>query len=140
LADLSRTLAELEFRRDRIDAAIVHIDRSLALFGYPVESTTPDYPAALTLASRIHVKRGDQAKARLLAAAALRISESVARQPGESADVGEALLAAASASDASEEPSHTRDYVRRAVQALTHSLGEHHSLTREALELQRRID
>ena len=118
LADLSRTWAELEFARGRTADALAHIDKSMALFGYPTESRTPEFPAALTLASRIYLKIGKPEQAQAFAAAALRISESIARDPRQSADVGEALLATAAALNAtwrSERRSHLRSAGRRAA-------------------------
>ena len=95
LADLSRTRAELELARGRAPEAAAHIDKSLAMFGFPAESKTPDFPAALTLASRIYLNNAKPDQAQTFAATALRITESVARDPAQSADVGEALLALA---------------------------------------------
>jgi tetratricopeptide (TPR) repeat protein len=135
LADLSRTWAELEFARGRTTDAVAHIDKSLALFGYPVESKTPDFPAALTLASRIYLKTGKPDQAQAFAAAALRISESIARNPRESADVGEAQLAMAAALHARGDPTGARSSVQRAIEALTHALGEDHRLRKEAVQL-----
>jgi tetratricopeptide (TPR) repeat protein len=140
LADLSRTRAELDFARGRTAAAAAHIARSLALFRYPVDSTTPEFPAALTLASRIHLKLDDPERAYTFAAAALRISESVARDPDRSADVGEALLALAAAQVARGDRSGARASMRRSVEALSSSLGEQHRLSREAADLRRSLE
>jgi tetratricopeptide (TPR) repeat protein len=132
LADLSRSRAELEFAQEHVAEAAAHIDKSLKLFGFPVESRTPEYPAALTLAARIYIKseRADQAQA--FAAAALRITEAVARNPARSADVGEALLALAAAQQARGDPTAAGSTARRAFEALAHSLGTDHPLSREA--------
>jgi serine/threonine protein kinase len=135
LADFSRTRAELELARGRAADAMTHIDQSLALFGYPVESRTPEYPAALTLASRIYLRSDKPDQAHAFAAAALRISESIARDPRASADVGEALLAMAAALNVRGDRSGARSSAQRAIAALTHSLGEDHRLRQEAMVL-----
>jgi serine/threonine protein kinase/tetratricopeptide (TPR) repeat protein len=139
LADLSRTRAELELERGRAKDAVAHIDQSLELFGYPAESRTPDFPAALTLASRIALKNNQPDQAHTYAAAALRISESIARDPGHSADVGEALLALAAAQVARGDRLAARNSAQRAVEALAHSLGEEHRLSREASVLRHQL-
>jgi serine/threonine protein kinase/tetratricopeptide (TPR) repeat protein len=133
LADLIRSRAELELARGRFTDAEAHIDKSLAMFGYPAESKTPEFPAALTLASRIYLGSKPE-QAETFAVAALRISESMARNPDHSADVGEALLALSAAQKARGDAS-ARGSARRALQALSHSLGETHRLTRQAREL-----
>jgi eukaryotic-like serine/threonine-protein kinase len=135
LADFSRTRAELEFARGRTDDAMTHVDKSLALFGYPAESKTPDLPAALTLASRIYLQLGKPDQAQAFAAAALRISESVARDSRHSADVGEALLAMAAALNARGERADARSSVQRAIETLAYSLGDDHRLQQEAIAL-----
>jgi hypothetical protein len=139
LADLSRTRAELELARNRPDEAVAHIDKSLTMFGYPAQSSTPDYPAALTLASRIYMRSARPDQAQTFAAAALRITESVARNPAQSADVGEALLALAAAQDAKGDRAGARDSAQRAFEALSHSLGADHPLSKEAAELRQRL-
>ncbi|HVF16753.1 MAG TPA: tetratricopeptide repeat protein, partial [Steroidobacteraceae bacterium] len=135
LADFSRTRAELELARGHMTDAMTHIDKSLALFGYPTESKTPDYAAALTLASRIYLKLDKQDEAHAFATAALRISESVARDPRQSADVGEALLVMAAALNARGDRSGARHSIQRAIEALSNALGEKHRLRSEAMDL-----
>jgi eukaryotic-like serine/threonine-protein kinase len=140
LADLTRSRAELEFARGRPQEAAVQIDKSLAMFGYPVESKTPEFPAALTLASRIYLTNAKPDQAEAFAAAALRISESVARDSLQSADVGEALLALAAAQDARGDRQRARDSAQRAFEALSRSLGADHRLCKEAFELRQRLE
>jgi eukaryotic-like serine/threonine-protein kinase len=139
LADLSRTRAELELARNHPDEAVAHVDKSLTMFGYPTESRTPDYPAALTLASRIYMRIARPDQAQTFATAALRITESVARNPAQSADVGEALLALAAAQDAKGDRIGARNSAQRALEALSHSLGSGHPLSKEAAEVRQRL-
>jgi serine/threonine protein kinase/tetratricopeptide (TPR) repeat protein len=139
LADLSRTRAELELARDHPKEAVALIDKSLTMFGYPAESSTPDYPAALTLASRIYMRSAKPDQAQTFAAAAVRITESVARNPAQSADVGEALLALAAAQDAQGDRAGARSSAQRAFEALSHSLGDDHPLSKEAANLRQRL-
>jgi tetratricopeptide (TPR) repeat protein len=107
------------------------------MFGFPAEKKTPGYPAALTTASRIYLQTGQTEQAEKLAAMALRINESIARDPMQSADVGEALLAMAAIHNASGERAGARASIQRAIEALTNALGKEHRTTTEALELQR---
>jgi tetratricopeptide (TPR) repeat protein len=139
LADLSRTRAELAVARGRSTEAATHVEKSLEQFGYPAQGTTPDYPAALTLASRLYLRSGQPDKARSLAAAALSIAETVARNPAQSADVGEALLALAAAQSEQRELRDARSSAARALQALSRSLGPEHSASKEAASLVRRL-
>ena len=139
LADLSRTLAELELARGRIDAAVTLIDKSLSQFGFPTEKTTPGFPTALTAASRIYLQSRQEEKAETFAATALRISGSIARDPTQSADIGEALLALATVQNARGDRAAARISIQRAIEALTNSLGSDHRLTAEAVKLGRSI-
>jgi tetratricopeptide (TPR) repeat protein len=138
LADLSRTRAELELAQGRLPTATVHIDKALAMFGYPTESKTPDFPAALTVASRIYLGNAKPDRAEEFAAAALRIAESVARNPAQSADVGEAWLALAAAQAARGDPVAARASAQKASEALTNSLGADKSSSKQASILARK--
>jgi tetratricopeptide (TPR) repeat protein len=137
IADLTRTQAELELARGRTDDAAAFIEKSLSMFGFPAEKRTPGYPAALTTASRIYLQTGHTEQAEKLAAMALRINESIARDPMQSADVGEALLAMAAVHNASGDRAGARASIQRAIEALTNALGKEHRTTVEAFELQR---
>ncbi len=72
-------------------------------------------------------------KAESLAAASLRTAEGVARNPRQSADVGEALLIFAAALEAKGDRNRARDSTERAIESLTNSLGADHRLTKQAL-------
>jgi non-specific serine/threonine protein kinase/serine/threonine-protein kinase len=132
LADLDRTRAELALAQNQLEEAAASIDKSLKMFGFPAENKTPEFPAALTIASRIYMKSAKADEAQTFAAAAVRIAESVARDPSQSADVGEALLALAAAQVARGDRNAALGSARRAAEALSHSLGADHLLSKEA--------
>jgi tetratricopeptide (TPR) repeat protein len=136
LADLARTLAEIELGRGRLQEAQALIDSSLQQFGYPSAQPALNLTAALTTAARIYGRLGKQDEAEAFATAALRISEGFAREPGQSADVGEALLALASVRQAKGDRAGAQGHIGRAVEALTHGVGAEHPTTREARALQ----
>jgi len=135
LADLYRTQAEIDLLQGNVAQARTSIDRSLAEFGYPEAAPAPFLSAALTAAAQINAKAGELGKAESFASAALRLSESIAREPSQSADVGEALLALASVKRARGDAALAADYARRSVEALSNSLGQQHPLTRQAATL-----
>jgi tetratricopeptide (TPR) repeat protein len=136
LGDLARTRAELELARQHVNEAAGHIDHSLALLGYPSESNAFGLTAALTSAARIYLAKGELARAETFARDALRISEGLARDPAQSADVGEAALVLAALQRAKGDRAAARASVDRSVEALTNGLGSGHTLTREAVALQ----
>ena len=129
LADLYRTQAELQWLQGNVAEARSSIDKSLAEFGYPQAAPAPFLSAALTAAAQIYAKGGQLDEAESFAAAALRLSESIARDPRQSADVGEALLVLGSLKNARGDKTTAADYARRSVDALTNSLGQQHRLT-----------
>jgi tetratricopeptide (TPR) repeat protein len=136
LGDLARTRAELELARQHVNEAAGHIDHSLALLGYPSESNAFGLTAALTSAARIYLAKGELARAETFSRDALRISEGLARDPAQSADVGEAALVLAALQRAKGDRAAARASVDRSVEALTNGLGSGHTLTREAVALQ----
>jgi eukaryotic-like serine/threonine-protein kinase len=139
LADLSRSMAELAFVQKQIPEALQHIDGALEQFGYPADSTTPGYAAALIAASRIYLADGQTEKAKTFATAAVRITQNVAREAKESADVGEALLVLAAAQKAQGDIAGARGSLQRSIESLTNALGESHYLTQAARSLQRSV-
>jgi tetratricopeptide (TPR) repeat protein len=136
LSDLARTRAELELARGRVNEASELIDSSLAQFGYPSKSNGLGLIAALTAASRIYLAKNQLPQAESFARAALEISEGVARDPTQSADVGEAALALAALQRAKGDRAAARASADQAVAALTNGLGAEHAITREATALQ----
>jgi eukaryotic-like serine/threonine-protein kinase len=136
LSDLARTRAEIELARRRLNEAGESIDAALAQFGYPTKSNGLGLTAALTAASRIYLAKNQLPQAESFALAALRISEGIARDPAQSADVGEAALALAALQRAQGNRAAARANADRAVAALTNGLGADHASTREARALQ----
>jgi tetratricopeptide (TPR) repeat protein len=136
LADLTRTLAEIELARGRLNEANALIDDSLEQFGYPSANIALGLTAALTTAARIKLAHRQLTEAESFALATLRISEALAREPDQSADVGEAALVLALLQQAKGDRAAAQAHVDRAVEALANGLGRDHALTREALALQ----
>ena len=136
LADLERTRAELELMQGRFQPAKGLIDVSLEQFGYPSTQSGFGLTTALTTAARVYSGMGRQQEAESFATAALRISSQIAREPNQSADVGEALLCLALVRRAQGDQNGAQAHIDRAIEALSNSLGRDHSLTREALALQ----
>ena len=139
LADLSRSLAELAVGRQRQAAAQEAIDASLKQFGYPTNTPAPGLSAALATASRIYLAGNRLDEAEAFGTDALQVAERIAREPRESADVGEALLVMAQAFRAKGDRGRARKTVERAIEALTNSLGGEHHLTRDAIALRRTL-
>lgn len=135
LADLYRTQAEIDLLQGNIAQARESIDRSLAEFGYPKADPVPFLSAALTTAAQIYAKAGQLNEAESFATAALKLSEGIARDPRQSADVGEALLVLAAVKRARGDETTAQSYVQRATEALSNSLGQEHRLTRDAQNL-----
>jgi tetratricopeptide (TPR) repeat protein len=136
LGDLARTRAEIELTHKRLNEAGESIDASLALFGYPAASNGLGLTAALVAAARIHAAKGQLPQAETFARDALRIAEGIARDPRQSADVGEAALVLATLHRTKGDRSAARASVERALEALGNGLGAEHPLTREAAALQ----
>jgi eukaryotic-like serine/threonine-protein kinase len=136
LADLARTRAEIELANRRVSEAAELIDASLALFGYPSTNNALGLTAALTAASRIYLAKGQLPQAETFARDALRIAEGIARDPKQSADVGEAALVLAALHQTRGDRAAARASVDRALEALGNGLGAEHPLTREAAALQ----
>jgi eukaryotic-like serine/threonine-protein kinase len=136
LGELTRTRAEIELANRRFKQARELIDTSLAQFGYPAAKNALGLTAALTVAARIQLASGQLAQAESFALAALQIAQEIARDPAQSADVGEAALVLAALHQAKGDRQAARTNVRKAVEALTNGLGPDHPITREATALQ----
>ena len=89
----------------------------------------------LRTAARIALAAGDAVRAEAHAQAAVAAAQRVARDPGKSADVGEALLLLARAQQALGRPADAAATAARAVPSLAQGLSEDHPLTREARAL-----
>ena len=83
----------------------------------------------------VALARGDASGAASAAEEAVKIAEGLARVPGSSADVGEALLLRAQALLMQGHSSMARPLLERAIDALGSGLGPAHALTRRAREL-----
>ena len=92
-------------------------------------------PALLNSAKAV-LALGEYADARRLAQEALTEALRKARDPGLSADVGEASLVLAKAQKALDDATAAHAAAHQAVVSLTASLGPDHALTREALALE----
>jgi serine/threonine protein kinase/tetratricopeptide (TPR) repeat protein len=136
LAELTRTLAEIDLARERLREAQVSIDSSLRQFGYPGAAKPLNLSAALTTAARIYLALGNEVEAESFATAALRISEGIARSTSQSADAGDALLARALIRRERGRRLEATVDIGNAVQALTNGAGPDHPTTREAVGLQ----
>ncbi len=136
LGDLARTRAEIALAQQRVDEAAALIDTSLELLGYPAASNGLGLAAVLTTAARIHAAKEQLPQAEALARDALRIAQDIARDPAQSADVGEAELVLAALHQAKGDRATARTSVDRSLEALRNGLGAQHPLTREAATLQ----
>lgn len=133
LADLARTRAELALLQGDWAAAERFVDQSLEMFGYPSSSTNPPgLSAALLAAASVELALNRSKEAESFANAALQLSESIARDPNQSADVGEALFALASIRREQGDHAASVAYAERALEALSTALGPDHRLTRSA--------
>ena len=107
----------------------------LSSLGYPQSRNAPMLPVALRSAARIESSGGSHEAAQRYAREAVALAESVARDPAQSADVGEALLVLGLTLRDAHDPSAARQSLDRAVVSLTNGLGAEHRLTREARTL-----
>jgi hypothetical protein len=101
---------------------------------YPERRVGPVLPATLRSAARIELAGGSPAAAESYAQAAIELAQTVARDPEQSADVGEALLLLGLAQRAADNLAAARQSFERATVSLTNGLGADHRLTREARE------
>lgn len=134
-AQIEALRARLDLARGDIAAARRHIDTALKFAGYRTERPQRALGRVLLVASEVASAQGPAVDAEGFASDALAISESVARGPDTSADVGEALLRLAQARIATNAGADTKSILERAVRCLTNSLASDHPLTREARRL-----
>jgi tetratricopeptide (TPR) repeat protein len=132
LADLERSRAELDLALGRPVEARARIAALLTDLGFPERRDGPVLPAALRSAARIELSGGSSAVAEHYARAAVEVAEAVARDPEQSADVGEALLLLGLAQRGAGDLPAARQSLQRAIVSLTNGLGADHRLTREA--------
>jgi eukaryotic-like serine/threonine-protein kinase len=145
----------IEFRHTHTRALLVRVDLLLAQGNFNEARQLADalvmrsrdpglglslyLDAALLAASRAAL-RNDPAAAEAFAQEALRIDEHRARDPEQSADVGEASLVLAQARLARGDWGGARSAVDRASQVLTRALGASHSLTVTAAAVRAEAD
>ena len=132
LGDLERARAELDLALGRAEQARARIAALLTDLGFPDRRDGPVLPPTLRAAARIELSAGSTATAERYAQAAVELAEAVAREPEQSADVGEALLLLGLAQRDAGNPSAARQSFQRATVSLTNGLGAEHPLTREA--------
>jgi tetratricopeptide (TPR) repeat protein len=134
IADLERSRAELDLARGDAEQARKRITVLLTEMGFPERRDAPVLPAALRSAARIELSGGSPAVAQSYAQAAVELARTVARDPEQSADVGEALLLLGLAQRAADNLDAAHQSFQRATVSLTNGLGADHRLTREARE------
>jgi serine/threonine protein kinase/tetratricopeptide (TPR) repeat protein len=132
LADLERCRAELDLARDRVPEARARITAVLGKLGFPERGDSPILPAALRTAARIELSAGSAASVERYARAALELAQAVARNPAESADVGEAYLLLGRAQQARSADAAASASFAQAAGSLANGLGAEHRLTVEA--------
>ena len=131
LGDLERSRAELDLALGRGEQARARIAALLTNLGFPERRDGAVLPPSLRSAARIELSAGSTTTAERYARAAVELAEAVARDPDQSADVGEALLLLGLAERAIA-PDAAIPLLERAAEVLANSLGPEHPLTREA--------
>ena len=126
--------AQLLLARGKAAQAAPLIESELARLGWPGAPPTSALANALRVAAQVALALPDASGAQAFAAAAVAASESLAREPGASADVGEALLWLAQAQRSNGSPELANGTAQRAARALAAGLGDEHRLTRLARE------
>jgi hypothetical protein len=127
--------AELMLARGSIADATRIIEAELIRLRHPSARASPSLSEALRVASRVHLAAGDPGRARTLAREAVATAERLARDPAQSAHVGEALLLQAQAEARLGESARSAASARRAAESLARGLADDHPLTREAIAL-----
>ena len=135
LGGLDRLRGLLELRRGDAAAALESANASLAAMAGGAKDKPLEERPSLILAARAALASGRSADAEHFARQLLSVTESVARGPDTSADVGEALLLLAKAEIAQGRAAEARPLLDRAARCLANGLGADHALTREALAL-----
>lgn len=128
-------LAQLDLLRGDLPSAHRHIESALQLAGYRTGKPLRALGRVLNMAARVALAESADAKSEQFARDALAISETVARGPDTSADVGEALLRLAQAKVSQGATGDVRVLLERALKCLTNGLSAGHPLTVEAREL-----
>jgi hypothetical protein len=127
--------AELLLAEGRPDDAQRILAPVLPTLREPNSATRSLLPGALLDSAKTAIARGRYAEAVSSANEALQEDARRARDPAQSADVGEGLLVLAQAKGALNDQDGMRDAARQAALSLTAALGADHALTRAALAL-----
>jgi serine/threonine-protein kinase len=138
----ARARAVVALMRKDVKAAQAAAADLLDALGYPDKekvraSQTSD--SQLLLAARIALSAGELSLASNLASNALEIAGDLARDPGRSANVGEARLLLARVQEAQGKFEDARASIRGAADALSAGLAADHPLTIEAASLEARL-
>ncbi len=126
---------EIALRRDDLDAAAISSRAALKLAGYGTEHAERQLNRALLLATAVALRSGAPADAETYGKTALSRTESLARGPDTSADVGEALLLLAKVRIAQGSTAEAKPLLDRAVRCLENALDKQHPLAVEARQL-----
>jgi serine/threonine-protein kinase len=118
--------------------ALAGIDGLLAEIGYPRQRVARRLAPLLMLKARTELALDRPAAALATARDSLAVSEAAALKPEQSADVGAALLLLAEAQRAMGDGDSAGESARRAVTALSATLGPGHSETRAATQFRLR--
>ncbi len=134
-----RALTLVALKRVDLQAAEVAAESLLRDVGYPDRQKVRGSQSAdmqLLLAARVALEAGRPGDAAQLTAEALEIATSLARDPQQSATVGEARLLRARALSATGDPDGARAAIRGAASALSAGLTPEHPLALEAAALE----
>jgi len=135
LVTIATVRAEVLLARRDLGQAAQAIEDEVVAIGFPTAKESASLATALRVAARVHLAAGNAELAQQRAAAALAVSERVARNAAKSADAGEALLLLAQAQRLNGESATSTATAKRAAQTLAGGLGEDHSMTRTARAL-----
>ena len=141
-AAVSRAQALIAFDRKDSQAAQAAAAAMLEALGYPDAAkvrASQSSDVLLLLAARIALEAGDLPSASHLASFALKLSRDLARDPGQSATVGEARLLIARVQFAQGKTEDARASIRGAADALSAGLAPDHPLAIEAAHLEARL-
>jgi eukaryotic-like serine/threonine-protein kinase len=129
LGDADTMRAEQLLAEDHLAEADAAIDAALERYGDPQAGRGPRIAGAWLVRARIRLAQGRADAAIDSAAAAVRLYEAHTIDAGQSADVGEALLALAQAQIAAGRLEEARRSLERAAACLRNGLGPDHVLT-----------
>ena len=126
---------EIALESGDLNAARTHSKAALELAGYGTEHAERQLNRALLLATAVALRAGALEDAQTYGQAALSRTESLARGPDTSADVGEALLLLAKIKIAQGSTTEAKPLLTRAVGCLENALEKQHPLAVEARQL-----